>query len=66
MIVFFTLNRPTILVCAIFLELAEMDVQREEVQKLERELSKAEECLEQERAKSEGTRRQCTWTHFTH
>ena len=36
------------------IELAEMDVQREEVQKLEKELYEAEETLEQERAKSKG------------
>ena len=35
-------------------ELAEMEVQREEVSKLEMELSEAEETLEQEKAKSEG------------
>ena len=43
-----------------------MDVQKEEVQKLERELLKAEESLEQERAKSEGTAHHCTWTYFMH
>ena len=37
-----------------FLEIAEMDVQKEEVQRLEKELSEAEETLEKERAKSKG------------
>ena len=38
----------------IFLELAEMDMQKEEVWRLEKELSEAEETLENERAKSKG------------
>ena len=38
----------------IFLELAEMDVQKEEVQRLEKELSEAEEILEKEKTKSKG------------
>lgn len=42
------------------LELAEMDVQKEEVQKLEMELSKVEGNLEQEKTKSEGVISSCT------
>ena len=39
----------------IYLELAEMEVQKEEVQRLETEVSEAEETLEKERTKSKGT-----------
>ena len=40
---------------SIYLELAEMEVQKEEVQRLETEVSEAEETLEKERTKSKGT-----------
>ena len=44
----------TVLGFIIYLELAEMGVQKEEVWRLEKELSEAEETLENERAKSKG------------
>ena len=44
----------SLLALTTFLELAEMELQKEEVLRLEKELSEAEEILEKERAKSKG------------
>ena len=41
------------LICVV-IEMAEMDVQKEELSKLEKELSKEEAVLEQEKTKSKG------------